>query len=460
MTRFGVATVAAMAMILSTITLSALAVNASAATVPPPNDDPFYTYSGSLIGVAPGAILKERTIDTVLAADLPTPLKAVQLLFRTTNELGQPALAVTTAIEPLTGALLGQKILSWQPFYDSLGPQCDPSYDLRGGATPLGPEYGSSCNVATQTEATAATTFLLQGATVVITDYEETNEAWAAGRLEGYATLDGIRAAESYLHEAPQSTPIGLIGYSGGAIATQWADELAPAYAPELDIAGAAAGGVLVDPLHNLNYINGNGTGWDGVIPTYLLVFERAFQKNISSYLSAVGKTVLAADSNAYINSLSSITTTIQQLLRPRYQSILSIPGVAQAFNGLIMGSDGTPRSPIYLENGGGVSNNGWDGDGIMITADVEALAHEYCQRGVPVEFQQYQATHTEAAVPFLAYGITYLTARFAGLPAPSDCSSIPTGDSLAPVPTAAPHVAPAKRNSHPRGRHRGRRHP
>jgi hypothetical protein len=455
MTRFGVAVLAAMA-----VAVSGLAAQASAATVPPPNQDPFYTYSGSLSGLAPGTILKERTIDTVLAADIPTPLKAVQLLFRTTNELGRPTLAVTTAIEPLTGSLLPPKILSWQPFYDSLGPQCDPSYDLRGGATPLGPQYGSSCNVATQTEATAATTFLLQGATVVITDYEDTNESWGAGPLEGYATLDGIRAAESYFHDAPQTTPVALIGYSGGAIATQWADEIAPGYAPELDIAGAAAGGVLVDPIHNLYYINGNGTGWDGVIPVYLLIFQRAFDQRISSYLSAVGKTVLAADSDAYINDLSGNGfTTIQQLLRPRYHNILSIPGTARVFNEMIMGSDGTPKSPIYLENGDGVRNNGWDGDGIMVTGDVEALAHEYCQRGVKVEFQQYQTTHTEAAVPFLAYAITYLTARLAGLPAPSNCSAIGTGDSLAPVPTGAPHAPPAKRSSHQRGRHQGQRH-
>ena len=35
-------------------------------------------------------------------------------------------------------------------------------------------------------------------------------------------------------------TPTGMLGYSGGSIATEWASELAPSYAPELNIIGAA----------------------------------------------------------------------------------------------------------------------------------------------------------------------------------------------------------------------------
>ncbi|MFC7614914.1 lipase family protein [Actinokineospora soli] len=41
--------------------------------------------------------------------------------------------------------------------------------------------------------------------------------------------------------------PVGLWGYSGGALASGWAAELAPTYAPELPIAGVAAGGIPAD---------------------------------------------------------------------------------------------------------------------------------------------------------------------------------------------------------------------
>jgi acetyl esterase/lipase len=83
-----------------------------------------------------------------------------------------------------------------------------------------------------------------------------------------------------------------------------------------------------------------------------------------------------------------------------------------------------------------GVGNYDGTGDGIMIADDEEALAHEYCQRGVPVTFQEYQGLpHADAAVPWEASALTFLESRFAGLPAPDGCASIGTGNSLAPLP-------------------------
>jgi hypothetical protein len=96
------------------------------------------------------------------------------------------------------------------------------------------------------------------------------------------------------------------------------------------------------------------------------------------------------------------------------------------------MGTGGTPAEPVLL----GVGNADGTGDGIMVAKDVQELAYEYCQRGVPVTFQVYPGLeHTEAAVPFEASALAFLTARFAGLPAASGCASITPGNSLAPLP-------------------------
>jgi hypothetical protein len=407
---------------------------AASAAIQPPSSDPFYNYSGKLAGLAPGTVLKSRKVEITLLA--PTLISATQLLFRTTNELGKPALAVTTVIQPPTGSAV-PRILSWQTFYDSLGSQCEPSYELQGGAG----NY-SSCDVDGQAEGAGMASFLSQGDTVMTTDYEETNESWAAGQLEGYATLDGIRAVENYFHYYEPTTPVAMIGYSGGAIASQWAAEVAPAYAPRLDIVGTAAGGVFVDPIQSLRYIDGNGTGWADVIPVSFIIFQRAFGVNPYPYLNALGVKVVKADQTAFINDLTlQGFTTYQQLLKPKYANFLNIPGAIQDLNKLTMGSDGTPNSPMFLENGGGIENNGFDGDGIMITADVEALAHKYCEQGVPIEFEHYSLSHTDAFVPFAAEAVPYLTERLAGLTAPpSNCSTIPVGASIAPIPVPAVH--------------------
>jgi len=228
-------------------------------------------------------------------------------------------------------------------------------------------------------------------------------------------------------------TPVGMLGYSGGSIATEWASELAPAYAPSLHVVGAAAGGVPVDFAHNMTYINGDND-WSGVIPAVLVSLGRAFGVDITPYLSAYGEQVTSQIAGECIASFAAAYPglTVQSLLGPQYQNPFQIPALVTILNKLIMGTGGTPAIPMLL----GVGNADGTGDGIMIAGDVEALAHEYCQRGVPVTFDEYYGLqHTPAAVPFEAHALTFLEALFAGSPAPNGCSSIGTGNSLAPLP-------------------------
>ncbi|MFD7291493.1 lipase family protein [Streptomyces sp. NPDC059863] len=77
---------------------------------------------------------------------------------------------------------------------------------------------------------------LLQGYDVVIPDTEGQNANFVAGPEYGTNTLDSIRAASRYPETCMNTgTRFGLIGYSGGAIATHWASVLAPSYAPEVN---------------------------------------------------------------------------------------------------------------------------------------------------------------------------------------------------------------------------------
>ena len=422
--------------------LLALATGVSQGATPSnPATDPFYTYPASLIHIAPGTVLKERAAKLTVLGGVQTPLQTEQLLFRTTDESGAAALGVTTVVHPLT-TVLDPRIISWEIPYDTFGSQCDPSYVLAGGGATVtsGAEtYYESCAYESEFQGTIADAFLAEGVTVIITDYEETNDEYNAGQLEGYATLDGVRAAESYLGLAQRSTPVGVLGYSGGATAAEWAAELAPNYAPDIDLVGTAAGGVMVDPAHNLNYINGNGTGLASVMPAFFLLAQRAFGIDLAPYLSPLGAKVVTADEQEDLNNFAGNFTSYQQLLTPQYAIVGSIPGFTAMFNTLIMGSDGTPHTPMFLANGEGTKNNDYDGDDVMITADVEALAHRYCGDGVPVEFQEYRGIdHGDSDDLFMPEAALYLTALLAGLPAPSNCASIPAGDSIAPANSGA----------------------
>jgi hypothetical protein len=389
-----------------------------------PSHDPFYTYTGSkpLGQITPGTVLKTRPI-TLKIASLTVPYQADQVLYRTTGEQGQPTVTVTTIIKPLA-SLLGTKIVSYQTAYDALGSECDPSYTLRGG---------NPGDTDLQAEAAVIALYVTAGYTVTTPDYEGTALDWGAGQESGYNTLDGIRATENYLG-VPSSTQVGMVGYSGGSIATEWASELAPKYAPELNIIGAASGGVPVDFAQNLTYINGNDT-WSGVIPAILVSVGRAFGVDIDKYLSPYGLKLTKAVANECIASFAAAYPglTYQQLVKVQYSNPFEVPVLVRIINHLLMGSaPGHPEMPLLL----GVGNADGTGDGIMVAGDVEALAHEYCQQGVPVTFDEYSGLeHTEAAVPFETHAMTFLTSLFLGLPPNNGCSSIGPGTSIAPLP-------------------------
>ena len=412
------------------------AVPASAAAPILPAHDPFYAYSGSrpLSAIAPGTVLKTRTVDVSLLGNT-TPVTAHQLLFRTSGELGQPTVTVTTVIRPATAAVQ-PKIVSYQSFYDALGGQCDPSFTLAGG------DPGSANQQNADAEEGLITQFLAAGYVVNVPDFEGEDLEWAAGQESGWDTLDSIKAAEADL-AVPASTEVGLFGYSGGSIGSEWASELAPTYAPTLNLVGVAAGGIPVDFAHNLTYINGSAS-WADVMPAVFLSLTKAFNIDLGKYLSPYGRNLVAKAQGQCINSLPATPgLTYQKLLKPQYQDIFAVPEIAEMINHLIMGSTpGHPAGPLLM----GVGNADGTGDGVMIAADVEALAHEYCSQGVGIEFVAFdKLPHTEAAVPFDALAIAFLEQRFAGVPFVGNCATVTAGNSLAPLVVHRPTANPAQ---------------
>ena len=108
---------------------------------------------------------------------------------------------------------------------------CSPSYEM---------------SIGTEKEAPSIVPLLAMGWTAVVPDYEGLKSAFTVGLQAGRGVLDGIRAAENFGPAGLEGarTPMGLWGYSGGGPASAWAAEMAPAYAPELNIVGVSAGGV------------------------------------------------------------------------------------------------------------------------------------------------------------------------------------------------------------------------
>ncbi|MEU7031994.1 lipase family protein [Streptomyces sp. NPDC046275] len=400
--------------------------------------DPFYRYDGTepLSSFAPGAVLKTRTLDYHLVG-IPTPLKAIQLLYRSTDAQGRPAANVTTVVRSLTGD--GSKAVSYQSFYDSLNPEDGPSRAIAGDLT-LG-------GVIPNAEAVFMAPLLLKGYSLVIPDTQGQSADFAAGPEYGTNTLDSIRAATRSAETGlGDNTRFGLIGYSGGAIATNWAAALAPSYAPEVNrkLVGFTEGGLLVAPAHNLRYVGGSLL-WSGVIPMAIIGVARSYDLDVKPYLNSYGLQVYTElQHGSILDALGHYPgLTWQKMAKPEYADYTTVPELVTAMNRINLGSAATPTIPGYIAQGNAGYLEGTfsnlpgigTGDGVMIAGDVRALANQYCATGnTAIKYRQYNLlSHNGAPVFWAPTAIDWLDDRFDGLTAPSDCGDIPAGNSLAP---------------------------
>lgn len=394
----------------------------AATSLPAPTSDPFYSPTGSWQSAAPGSVLKTRQV-TISLAGTVAPYSGTQVLYRTTNQLGEPSATVATIIHPLASGPM--KLLSYQTFYDGDASTCRPSYTLQSD---------NPSDTSGDLDEPFILTYLNQGFTVVTSDYEGPTDDYGAGRESGQNTLDAILAAEHDLQLTAKSTPVALLGYSGGATATEWAAELQPTYAPELDIIGSAAGGIPDDFWHNLAYINGS-SDWAGAMPSVLLGLMRAYKLDIDTYLSAEGQQIIAAVSQGCLNPSAYPGLHYQELFKPQYQNFTKVPIFTRIFNDSIMGRMSVPRGPQLM----GVGDSDGTGDGVMVTKDVQQLAYEYCQRGANVELHIYNgADHDAAAGEFEPEALAFLDELYDGQTPSDGCSSITPGNPLTPVPVPA----------------------
>jgi len=406
-----------------------------------PKDDPFYTYTGPppLDSIAPGTMLKARNFRYHLFG-FPTLLETTQLLYRSTSQTGKPTVNVTSVIAPPI-QVDKTKVISYQSAYDSLNRNDEPSYAIWGGLR-LG---GIIPNV----EAAVFGPFIADGYTVIVPDTEGQRADFAAGPEYGMNTLDSIRAAFGS-STIPRDATVAMLGYSGGAIATEWAAELAPSYAPDVNerMIGAAIGGVLVDPAHNLHYVEGTGF-WAGVMAMALVGIARAFEieTELAGYLSSRGARIFHEMQTASIvNVLGQYPgLTWSDMVNREYPTPESLPLYVRCANKLIMGTGGTPTIPLFIGQGANGEFEGTPGnkegigagDGVMIAGDVRTLARDYCAKGTRVHYEQYNLLSHIWSVPiWLLNSISWIKQRFAGLPAPENCSSIPAGNPLEPIPT------------------------
>lgn len=361
----------------------------------------FYTPPETLPG-APGELI--RTEDSHLALSIPTPDggtlpgKATRLLYRSNDANGLPNAVSGTYIEPTsewTGA--GERpLVVIAPGTHGQGDQCAPSRLLNSIV-----QFTPPLDFFTEYEIISMTAMLLQGYSIVVTDYDGLgtpgHHTYVNRAAEAHAVLDAARAAQNLEGTTiGEDGPVALYGYSQGGGAVAAAAELAPEYAPDLDIKGGYAGAPPADLSATLEQIDGTaltgaiGYTINGLVEAYpdlSEILDAEINDSGRTMLAGVGNQCLAETllhhgfqtTNQYTRTGESLSEVIART--PRIQEIIDEQRIGKR----------TPDVPMLIQHG--------TQDDIVPYGQGRQLALDWCDNGATVQFSP---NHTPPILPGL----------------------------------------------------------
>ncbi|OZF49915.1 lipase family protein [Rhodococcus sp. 14-1411-2a] len=367
-----------------------------------PEDDPFYAAPDGYEAAPPGTILKVRPVEVAMFGRVRQRVDAWQLLYRTADLGGYPQASVTTVLRPRDAEPV---LLSYQCAIDGVASSCFPSYALRRGSRAFG--------AVPQFEFLLVLHALRRGWTISIPDHEGPDGHWGSPQEPGFCTLDAIRAALSFEPlELNESTPVALWGYSGGGLATSWAAEMAPEYAPEIELVGAALGSPVGDPGSAFTRLNAT---LHAALPTLVVAgLRRTYPE-----LDRVIRQHVNEDGMRILDSVESMTTVraVTKLARHDLDhyidvplaDLLALPEIVQVFLDIQPGRT-APTAPLLVIQS--------VHDQIIAVDDVDGQVGRYIEAGAHVTYLRDRLSEHLSLHPIGApLTLDWLSDRFAGVP-------------------------------------------
>ena len=303
---------------------------------------------------------------------------AYNILYRTTDTHSQPAWAVTTFFIPKDTD--GSALLSYQIPYDAVNVDASPSYSLYAPVTSLSSIWYSDIQKS-----------LSFGWYVHVPDFEGPLASYTEGFQSGHAVLDSVRAVLNLgtRHGLRHDAKYAMWGYSGGSIGSEWAAELQAQYAPELNFAGAALGGLIPNVPNALSAVT--ETKWASVIPEALIGMTSQYPEAREYLLSQ-----LKPDGSGPFNKTTflSVTELFAEQIFAAFanqniynhfkngKSFFEAPVIQAMFTREgYMGFHGVPTMPLFVYKA--------IEDELTPVKDTDDLAQRYCSLGVNILYER-----------------------------------------------------------------------
>ncbi|MGN5237650.1 MULTISPECIES: lipase family protein [unclassified Rhodococcus (in: high G+C Gram-positive bacteria)] len=388
-----------------------------------------------VLGGAPGDLIRTESSD--LAIRVPTadgvfPAQGTRLLYRSNDANGEANAVSGTYLEPsMAWNGPGERpLVVLAPGTQGQGDQCAPSKALNHVV-----QYTPPLDLFTEYELLSINAMLLQGIAVAVTDYDGLgtpgHHTYVNREAEAHAVLDAARAAQNLPGASiSENGPVGLFGYSQGGGATAAAAELAPSYAPELDIKGAYAGAPPADLVETLKQIDGTAlTGAIGYTINGLIEAHPELTDVLDAEINERGREMLAAVANQCLPE-TLFTFGFQQTSdytrtgEPLDVVISRIPEVQEVIAEQRIGRL-SPQIPVLVQHG--------TQDDTVPYGQGRQMALDWCAQGAAVQFSPnntppilpgFIVNHALPMIGGLPEAVAYMNDRFADKPAPSNCGA------------------------------------
>jgi alpha-beta hydrolase superfamily lysophospholipase len=352
------------------------------------------------IAGAPGTLISSRPI-----AGGPKDSRAYRILYRSIGLEGEAIAVSGMAVVPRGEAPAGGRpVVAWAHPTSGLVERCAPSLAGR------------------RFEFIAGLKDMVgRGFVVVATDYPGLGTAgphpYLVGASEGRAVLDSVRAVR-LLPGAGAGARFAVWGHSQGGHAALFAGLMAPSYAPEFRLVGVAAAAPATD-LATLFDDDLRSPAGRNIAAMTLWSWARVFDAPIEKVLDPAAAPTVDRLARLCIESVFDILAR-RNLARPLAQHFLADSGVAQEppWKALLAANTPGPLPadvPVFLSQGGA--------DHIVRPEVTAAYMKGLCAVGEPVRMVVVpDAAHGPIAQKTAPAAVAWISDRFAGQPAPSDC--------------------------------------
>lgn len=357
-------------------------------------EEDLYRWAEDLEPGEPGDLIALQPVESEL------PGTVLRVLYHSESLAGDD-IAVSGLIAVPAGEppAAGRDVLSWAHGTTGIADECAPSKgDVGRGLSLAGP-------------------FLERGMVVAATDYEGLGtpgrHPYLVGESEGRGVLDIVRAARQ-LDEAAASDRVVIWGHSQGGQAALFADQIAPEWAPELDVVGTVAG---APPSQLPLMADAVGRGPFGFFLAMAVAGWAAAYPDAdpADVLTPLGLERLALVDEGCAASLAARWSQApgEELVRPDAAD----PG-AGPWRELFTANDPGQRAgegPVLIVHGAD--------DELIPVGSSALLADQLCRLGQAVDRRVYEgATHGSVVAASQADVLEWIDARLAGGPVTSTC--------------------------------------